>query len=164
MLELLHADDCALLAHTEHLLQRIVDCFAKAVTAFGFTINLKKMEVLYQPPPGESYCESNILIKNTRLNAVEHFTYLGSVMSNDATTDKDLDNRLSKASRSFGCLSKRVWQDHCLQISTKLKVYRAIIIPTHLYGAESWVPYRKHMRWLEQFHQHCLRKILNIKC
>lgn len=84
-------------------------------------------------------------------------------MSNDATTDKDLDNRLSKASRSFGHLSKRVWQDHCLRISTKLKVYRAVIIPTLLYGAKSWVLYRKQMRRLEQFHQHCLRKILNIK-
>ena len=123
----------------------------------------EKTEVLYQPPPGESYCEPNILINNTRLNAVEHFTYLGSVMSNDATTDKDLDNHLSKASRSFGRLSKTVWQDHYLRISTKLKVYGAVIIPTLIYGAESWVQYRKQMRRLEQFHQRCLRKIFNIK-
>ena len=31
----------------------------------------------------------------TNLNAVEHFTYLGSVISNDATVSKDLDNHLS---------------------------------------------------------------------
>ena len=83
-------------------------------------------------------------------------------MSNDATTDKDLDNRLSNACRSLGRLSK-VWQDHCLRTSTKLKVYRVVIIPTVLYGAESWVLYRKQTRRLEKFHQHCLRKILNIK-
>ena len=84
-------------------------------------------------------------------------------MSNDATTDKDLDNLLSKASRFFGRLSKRVWQDHCLRISTKLKVYIVVIIPTLLYGAEAWILYRKQMRRLELFHQRCLRKILNIK-
>ena len=33
-----------------------------------------------------------------QFNTLEHFTYLGSVMSSDATTSKDLDNRLSKAS------------------------------------------------------------------
>lgn len=32
VLEFLYADDCALLAHTEDSLQRIVDCFAKAAT------------------------------------------------------------------------------------------------------------------------------------
>ena len=49
----------------------------------------------------------NISIDGSNLNAVEHFTCLGSVISNDATASKDLDNRLSKASRSFGRLSKR---------------------------------------------------------
>ena len=109
VLELLFADDCALIALTEKALQRTVNCFRKAATAFGLTISLKKTEVIYQSPPGESYSELHITIDNTKLNAVENFTYLGSVMSNDATIN--LDNRLSKASSSFGRLTKRVWQD-----------------------------------------------------
>ena len=40
-------------------------------------------------------------IDGTNLNAVEHFTYLGSVNSNNGTVSKDLDNHLSKASSSF---------------------------------------------------------------
>ena len=94
---------------------------------------------------------------------MEHFTYLGSVISNDATVSKDLDNRLSKASSSFGRLSKRVWQSHSLRLSTKIQVYWAVVIPTFLYGAETWVLYRKHIRLLEQFHQRCLRSIRGIK-
>ena len=107
----------------------------------------------------------------TNLNTVEHFTYLGSVISNDATVSKDLDNRLSKASSSFGGLSKRVWQSHSLRLSTKIQVYRAVIIPTLLYGAETWVPtllygaetYWKQIMLLERFHQCCLHSILGIK-
>ena len=76
---------------------------------FGLTINLKKTEVLYQPPPREAYIPPHISIDGTNLIAVEHFTYLGSVISN-ATVSKDLDNRLSKTSSSFGKLSQRVWQ------------------------------------------------------
>ena len=45
-----------------------------------------------------------------------HFTYLGSAISNDATVSKDLDNRLSKASSSFGRLSKRVRQSLALPL------------------------------------------------
>ena len=92
---------------------------------------------------------------------MEHFTYLGSVISNDATVSKDLDNRLSKASSSFGRLSKRVWQSHSLRLSTKL--YKAVFVTTLLYGAETWVLYRKQTRLLEWFHQCHLHSILGIK-
>ena len=62
--------------------------------------------MLYQPPPREAYSPPHISIDGTKLNAVEHFTYLGSVIFNDGTVSKGLDNRLSKASGSFGRLSK----------------------------------------------------------
>ena len=94
---------------------------------------------------------------------MEHFTSLGSVISNDATVNKDLDNRLSKASSSFGRLSKRVWQSHSLRFSTKLQVYRAVFDTTFLNGAETWVLYRKQFRLLKRFHQRCLRSILGIQ-
>ena len=94
---------------------------------------------------------------------MEHFTYMGSVISNDAIVSKDLDNHLSKASSSFGRLSKTVWHSHTLRLSTKIQVYRAVVIPTFLYGAETWVLYQKQIRLLEQFHQCCLRSTLGIK-
>ena len=120
-------------------------------------------ELLFaQPPPREAYSPSHISGVGANLNAVEHFIYLGSVISNDATVSKDLDNRLSKASSSFGGLSKRVWQSHSLRLSTKIQVYRAVDVPTLLNGAETWVLYRKQIRPLERFHQRCLRSILGI--
>lgn len=62
------------------------------------------------------------------LNVVEHFTYLGSIISNDATVAKDVDNRLAKASNSFGRLQKRVWKSHFLRLSTKILVYKAVVV------------------------------------
>ena len=97
----------------EEALQHIINCFSDAAKNFSLTINLKKTEVLYQPPPHEAY-SPHISIDSTNLNAVEHFTYMDSVISNDTTVSKDLDNHLSKASSSFGRLSKRVWQGHSL--------------------------------------------------
>ena len=92
--ELLFADDCALLAHTEEALQQIVDHFPDAAKNVGLTISLKKTEVVYQPPLREAYSPPHISIDGTNLNAVEHFTYPGSVISNDVTVSKNLDNRL----------------------------------------------------------------------
>ena len=95
---LLFTDDCALLTHTQEALQYIV----KAAKAFSFTISLKKTEVLHQPPPRGVYSPPQINIEGTSLNSLEHFTYLGSIISTDATVNKDLDNRLTRASNAFG--------------------------------------------------------------
>ena len=125
----------------EEALQHIVNDFSDAATHFSLTISLKKTEVLYQSPPCEANSPAHINIDGTNLNAVEHFTYLGSVISSDATVSKNLDNRLSKASNSFGRLSRKVWQSHSLRLSTKSQIYGAIVVPTLLYGAETWIPY-----------------------
>ena len=92
--ELLFANDCAFLAHSEKELQTLVDRFSAAVKAFDLTISLKKTEVMHQKPPHGIYNHPQISIDGTTLKAADHLTHLGSVISNDASIDKDVDNRL----------------------------------------------------------------------
>ena len=107
---------------------------------------------MFQKPPCEAYTPPHIDIEGHQLNAVEHFTYLGSVISNDATTAKDVDNRIAKAGSSFGRLQKRVWQiDHSLRLTTKIKVYRTAVLTPLLYGAETWVLNRKQLSCWSDF-------------
>ena len=40
---------------------------------------------------------------------------------------------------------------------------QAVVVPTLLYGAETWVLYQKQIKLLGRFHQCCLRSILGIK-
>ena len=57
-----------------------------------------------------------------------------------------------------------MWQSCSLRISTKILVYKTVVIPTLLlYGADTWVLYRRQIRLLERFHQRCLLFILDIK-
>nr|VZI32979.1 unnamed protein product [Spirometra erinaceieuropaei] len=46
--------------------------------------------------------------------------------------------RISKASQAFGHLQNTAWNQHDLHISTKRKIYKAVILPTLLHGAETW--------------------------
>ena len=64
-----------------------------------------------------------------------------------------------KCARTIIIKKKRVFQSHSPCLSTKIQVYRAVVVPTLLYGAEIWVLYRKQIRLLEWFHQRCLRSI-----
>ena len=43
-----------------------------------------------------------------------------------------------------------------------MNVYRAVVLTTLLYGSESWVTYRNHLKLLKRFHQCCLRSVVNI--
>ena len=161
--ELLFADDAALVAHSETALQHLTSCFAQAAQLFGLVVSLKKTEVLHQPAPGTVYNSPHITIGNVELQSVNKFKYLGSIISSDAKIDCDVENRLANANKAFGRLYKRAWSNSELRLETKISLYKAIVLTTLLYGSESWVTYKHHVKLLERFHQRCLRNILHIK-
>ena len=144
-------------------MQLSVDKLSSAWSSFGLTISTKKTEVLYQPAPGKSYTEPNIFINGNKINTVSHFTYLGSTLSQKANIDDEVNSRISKASAAFGRLHDSVWNRRGISTQTKLKVYRAVVLPTLLYACETWTVYQRHARLLNHFHTKSLRKILNIK-
>ena len=74
---------------------------------------------------------------DTFLKAVDKFCYLGSVLSSAANIDDDVSARLAKASAAFGRLSKRLWNDHGIRLSTKIAVYKAVVLTTLLCTAVS---------------------------
>ena len=139
--DLLFADDCALIAHSINDIKRITDSFAKAACRFGLTINLKRTEVMFQPKPDTNYLPSNITIDNVPLNVVDKFTYLGSTLSENAMIDDVISARLGKASASFGRLTKRLWNERVVCLSTKINVYCAVVLTSLLYGCEAWTSY-----------------------
>lgn len=165
--ELLYADDCALLSHTEAGLQRSANLLAAACKKFGLTISIKKTEVMFQPKKKptkeEPRVEPQIKIGECKLNVVNQFTYLGSIMSDDCTIDREIEARIKKASSSFGRLHDRVWSNSSLRAKTKIAVYKAIVLTTLLYGCETWTCHRKHVKALDSFHHRRLRYIQKIK-
>ncbi|KAJ3584283.1 hypothetical protein NHX12_014779, partial [Muraenolepis orangiensis] len=159
-----YADDNALVALSEEDLQGILSAFAKASKQLGLAINIKKTQILHQPPPNSStsVLPPNISIDNIRLENVDYFPYLGSLLSSKAVIDDEIHHRLSCASGAFSRLRKRVFENRDLQAKTKILVYKAVVLPTLLYGSEAWTTYSRHLKALEAYHQRSLRKILRI--
>ena len=56
-----------------------------------------------------------------------------------------------------------VWERNGIKLDTKLKVYKAVVLPTLLYVCETWTVYQRHAKRLNHFHLSCLRKLLKIK-
>ena len=64
---------------------------------------------------------------------------------------------------SFGRLRQRLWNNHNVLIRVKEKIYRAKILSTLLYGAETWPVYRWHVKNLHAFMMRHLRSIMKIR-
>lgn len=155
----LYADDCALVSSCPDDLQDAITRLSESSSRFGLKISLTKTEIMAR----SANRLPNFYIDEVKIKYTNAFKYLGSIFCRDGNLDLEINNRISSAAKAYSLLRKRVWQNHDLQLQTKLNVYRAVIIPTLLYASETWTPYRRHIRQLEKFHQRCLRSIMHIK-
>nr|VZI27981.1 unnamed protein product [Spirometra erinaceieuropaei] len=139
--ELLFADDCALNTTSEEEMQRSMDLFSAACEDFGLFINTQKTLVTHQPSSNTA----------TPPNAPQI-----------PTIDDEVARRISKVSQAFGRFQSTVWNRHGLQLNTKLNTYKAVILRTLLYGAETWTVYAKQARRFNHFHLTFLYRILRL--
>ena len=160
--DLLFANDCALNASSEAGLQRSMNKFSSACSAFGLTTNTQKTQVMCQPALHTMWPNPRITVKENALEVVDKFTYLIGVLSKNMTIDDEVNNRLAKASATFGRLSKNAWECEGLSAQTKLKVYKAVVLSTLLYACETWTVYSSHIKKLNWFHLICLHRLLYI--
>nr|VZI43685.1 unnamed protein product [Spirometra erinaceieuropaei] len=153
-----------LITTSEEEMQRSRKLFFAACENFGMVINTQNTVVMHQPPPNTATIPNapQLSVNGTQLQVVEKFPYLGSTLSRNIKIDDEVANRISKAYQAFGRLQSTVWNRHGLQLSTKLKMHKVVILPTLLYGEETWTVYTKQTRRLNLFHLSCLRHILRL--
>ena len=159
--EMLLADDIALVAHSAEYMQSLVEKFARAASQFCLKINIKKKECLYQPSKFKlsTSLPEEISIGTEPLVKCKSFKYLGSTVSENARLEGELSLRMGRVSAVFGNLRERLWNNLHVSIRVKCKVYRATVLATLLYGAETWTVHRVQV---EKLHVHILRAIMNI--
>ena len=57
----------------------------------------------------------------------------------------------------------KIWRDKCLSLTIKIRTYKALILSTLLYAAETWTVRAEDARILESFHMKCQCQILGIR-
>ena len=156
------ADDGALLASTRSGAERMALAYQQTSGDFGLTVSIPKTKHMVTGRLVEESDREPIALEGGDISAVEEFPYLGSLMASSGRMDVDVDRRVAQASRAFGAMRKAVFMDRNLSLTTKRKLYNACVLSVLLYGAECWIPLRKHTRKLNTFHHRCIRIILCI--
>ncbi|VDL89674.1 unnamed protein product [Schistocephalus solidus] len=83
-------------------------------------------------------------------------------LSRSTKVDYEVAHRIAKASQASRRLQYIVWIRHGLHFSTKLKMYKAVILPMPLYGMDTWTVYKKQARKPNDFYLSFLHRILKL--
>jgi len=128
-----YADDLALLAKEEKVLQDKIDKLIEIGRCYGMEMNVEKtkvMRILRQPFP------VNIMIDQKQLENVECFKYLGRVLTNDGKCTCEIKCTIAMATAAFN--KKRTLFTSTLDLELRKKVVKCYVWSIALYGAEAW--------------------------
>ena len=131
---------------------------SKACANFHLTISAKKTGST-PASTWKAVQRTNHHCEWTKLQVVDKFTYLGSTLSRAVHIDDEVTARTAKASVAFGRLRTNVWERNGIRLDTRLKVYKAVALPTLLYACETWTVYQRHAKKLNHFHLSCLNQM-----
>ena len=88
------ADDTAIIAKTQEELQYLVNRLVDTGRKYGMEINLDKSQVMRVSRSNESL---QIKVNNRELKEVDHFKYLGSVLTRDGYCTREIKMRIAIA-------------------------------------------------------------------
>ena len=98
------ADDVGLLSSRHSDIQEQMDRLTSLVSQIGMNVNVGKTKLMRL----NTTSNQPITVNNQQLEEVDEFTYLGSKVSPDGDSGKDVSVRISKAIQAFGTLNP-VW-------------------------------------------------------
>ncbi|VDP01431.1 unnamed protein product [Heligmosomoides polygyrus] len=130
---LLYADDVMLACEDKDDLERQVQAWSDRLAMFGLKLNVKKSEYL-TTDISES---GSIKINGTELARTSVFKYLGSAIASDGGLMVEVNSRVSAAWSKWRSLTG-VLCDRKITERLKSKIYRAVVRPVAMYGAECW--------------------------
>ena len=155
------ADDAALYTTSRAAFEDTTRTFVSEASRWRVTVSLQKTKGMAVGEDSENNdARAPISLENGTIEVIDNFPYLGSNLTKNGQLGCEIDARVAKAAKAFGCIRNSIFQN--LSTPTKRKVYQATVLPILLYGAETWPTKAIHLKRLAGFHNHCVRTILGV--
>ena len=101
------------------------------------------------------------MLNGNALEEVDQFKYLSSVIAANSGVEADVRHRVNEGCKVLGAL-KGVMKNRGLGMNVKKVLYEKVVVPTVMYGSESWDMKVTERQKLNVFEMKCLRSMTGV--
>ena len=127
-----------------HTLQRDIDTVAEWVSANYLTFNHAKCKCMLVSRKSQSSTPPTLTLNGCDIEQVQHFKYLGLLLSSDMSWSPHIESTCSKAKRILGLLYRRFYGN--TDSTTLVQLYQSLVRPHMEYASEVWDPHTQKNR------------------
>ena len=132
------ADDIVLLSHSSNQIRRMLKELVAEARKVGLKVNANKTKVM----TNRHIAGQPIKIGSEKVEEVKHFIYLGRLMSVARDGEKEIKRRIQAGWGNF-FKYKQFFASKSVAMSLKRKLFNQCVLPSMLYGAETWALTKK---------------------
>ena len=154
-----YADDAVLIADSEKKLQALMSKLMDECESKGLRINVDKTNTLTVTKSKEKV---KIKVGETEVKQVESFVYLGSTITDQGNSEKEIVKRIGLAKKAFGNMDNML-KNLSMSIKVRIRILKCFVWSKLLYGCEAWTIRKDFRRKLDAVEMWFVRRMLRIQ-
>ena len=158
---MLYADDAGVVSRSPEQLRKMQEVIVVVYAAFGLPVSEAKTEIMCLPRGmPESTATFSVETAGQVYNQTNEFVYLGGKVNHNADLSIEVNRRIRNAWCSFRKYTLELYDRLSAPLELKIRMLRADILETMLYGCVTWSPHACHYDTLRRAHQRFLTRCI----
>ena len=160
---LAYADDVDIIGTNLRAISATFSSLEKESRRVGLLVNQDKTKYMLSTKKQNYRLGQHVKFDSYNFEVVKDFVYLGASINNTNNISLEIQRRITLANRCYFGLNRQL-SSRALSRRTKLSLYKSLILPVLIYGAESWTMTAADEKSLGTFERKILRKIFGPLC
>ena len=160
---MLYADDAGVVSRSPEHVRKMMEVIVVVRAAFGLTVSEAKTEIMCLRAKGipESTATFSAEAAGQVYNQTNEFVYLGGNVNHNADLSIEVDRRIRNAWCSFRKYTLELYNRPSALLELKIRMLRAEVLETMLYGCVTWSPRACHYDTLRRVHYRFLTRCIS---
>ena len=159
---MLYADDAGVVSRSPKQPKKMMEVIVVVRTAFGLTVSETKTETMCLRAKGmpKSAATFSVEAAGQAYNQTNELVYLGGNVNHNADLSIEVDRRIRNAWCSFRKYTLELYDRPSAPLELKIRILKAVIFETMLYGCVMWSPRACHYDTLRRAHHRFLTRCI----